>query len=79
MKQMEIITTLFRVADETHEVTFQLFSLLKTHPTQGKLVHDANLVATMLVNDIETLLTLNVDDFRRFEDKIKLISVETMN
>jgi predicted nucleic acid-binding protein len=75
LDQMEIITTLFRVADETHDVTTLLFSLLKSYPTAGKQVHDANLVATMLANNIDTLLTLNIDDFKRFGDKIKIVSV----
>ncbi|MGE0820473.1 MAG: hypothetical protein AB7G75_06540 [Candidatus Binatia bacterium] len=29
----------------------------------GKQVHDANIVATMLVHNIPTLLTNNTDDF----------------
>ena len=36
--------------------------------------HDANLVATMLAYGIDTLLTFNIDDFKRFGDKIKLVS-----
>lgn len=75
MSQVEIIVTLFRVADETPEVTRQLLALLKSHPTRGKQVHDANLVATMLVYEIDTLLTLNVDDLKRFENVINLISL----
>lgn len=75
MSQMEIITTLFRVADETQMVTEQLFDLLKTYPTQAKQIHDANVVATMLANDIDTLLTLNLAHFERYKDKITLISL----
>ncbi len=75
MNQMEIITSLFRVADETVAVTNHLFQLLKTYPTLGKQIHDANLVATMLANQIDTLLTMNVSDFKRFNDKIKIISL----
>lgn len=33
----------------------------------GVKVHDARLVALMLANDIATILTFNVTDFRRFE------------
>jgi len=75
--QIETIETLFRVADETHEVTLQLLKLLKTYPTRGKQVHDANLIDTMLVNKIDTLITMNVDDLKRFADKIKLITLTT--
>jgi len=36
MSQMEIITSLFRVADETLAVTNHLCQLLQTYPTLGK-------------------------------------------
>ena len=75
--QLEGITRVCRVANETAEVTTQLLGLLKDYPTRGKQVHDANIVATMLAYDIDTLLTLNVDDFKRFEDKITLVSLES--
>jgi len=75
MSQIETIITIFRVADETLEVTQQLLALLKNYPTRGKQVHDANLVATMLVYEIGTLLTLNVDDLKRFVGRIKIVSI----
>jgi predicted nucleic acid-binding protein len=72
--QLNNITSICYVADETDIVTTNLLGLLKDYPTAGKQVHDANIVATMLAYDINTLLTLNIDDFKRFEDKITLIS-----
>lgn len=78
-KQLEGIRKVCRVADETGQVTEQLLDLLKTYPTRGKPVHDANIVATMLVYGIDTLVTLNLADFRRFADKIKLVSLEEEN
>ncbi|MBO1348300.1 MAG: hypothetical protein EBE86_013325 [Hormoscilla sp. GUM202] len=36
----------------------------------GAQVHDANIVATMLVYGIGELLTNNVDDFNRFSELI---------
>jgi predicted nucleic acid-binding protein len=78
IKQVEaqIVTmrALFKIADDTEAVTTQLLELLKAYPTGGKQVHDANIVATMLVNGIDTLFTLNVDDLKRFSDRIKLVS-----
>lgn len=72
--EISTIKTVFQVADETSTVRDQLLALLKTYPTLGKQIHDTNLVATMLVNGIDTLLTLNIDDFKRFSNIIKLIS-----
>jgi predicted nucleic acid-binding protein len=73
LEQLEGITRILHIADETAQVTAQLFALLKDHPTAGKQIHDANIVATMLAYDIDALLTLNADDFKRFERKIKIV------
>jgi predicted nucleic acid-binding protein len=73
LKHVETIETLFKIADDTAEVTARLLALLKDYSTGGKQVHDANIVATMLANDIDILLTHNVDDFRRFESVISII------
>jgi predicted nucleic acid-binding protein len=35
--------------------------------------HDANIVATMLVNDVHSLLTHNISDFKRFSSYIEVI------
>src|SRR5258705_10456145 len=75
--QVGQITRLFRVADDTADVTSQLISLMGDFPTGGKQVHDANIVATMLAYDIDTLLTANITDFKRFESKITLIPLVT--
>lgn len=62
----------FRVADETSDVTAQLLRLIELVPTGGKQVHDANIVATMLVNGVGTLLTANAPDFARFGTRIRV-------
>lgn len=76
MQEIEAVKPLFQVADETAAVREKLLELLREYPIKGKQVHDANRVATMLVYEIDTLLTLNLADLKRFEDKINLISVE---
>jgi len=75
LQQIQVITTLFRVADETDEVTKQLLSLVQNFPTKGKQIHDANIVATMRAYGINTILTLNVADFKRFENTIEIITL----
>ncbi len=74
LSQMDVVTSLFQVADETSEVTTTLFELIRKYGVRGKQTHDTSLVATMVVYQIDTLLTLNVKDFVRFQDKIKLVS-----
>lgn len=74
-QHLEKITQVCAVLDDDTNVTGQLLNLLKTHPTRGKQIHDTNIVATMLANEIDTLLTLNVADFQRHTDRITLITV----
>ena len=74
MTQIGTINSLFRIADETEAVSRQLVELLLTVPTSGKQIHDANIVATILVYGIDTLLTLNVEDMKRFGDRITILS-----
>lgn len=76
VREIETMKPLFQIADETAAVRDKLLELLQQYPTQGKQVHDANLVATMMAYEIDTLLTLNVDDLKRFGDKIKITSLD---
>jgi predicted nucleic acid-binding protein len=75
INEISRILPLFQVADETAAVRAKLLELLLAHPTRGKQVHDANIVAAMLVNGVDTLLTINTDDFQRSDDQIRLVSL----
>ena len=39
----------------------------------GEQVHDANVVATMLVHGIGTVVTMNTDDFTRFGRYVSVV------
>ena len=54
--------------DETEEVSRRLRQLAIAHDLGGKRLHDANIVATMAVHGISTLLTQNGNDFAPFKD-----------
>ena len=58
---------------EDSRVADRLLGLLADVECLGKQVHDANLVATMLVHGIGTIVTMNLADFARFERHISLI------
>jgi predicted nucleic acid-binding protein len=58
---------------EDARVADRLLDVLDEIPCSGKQVHDANVVATMLVHGIDSLVTINVADFSRFEHLITLI------
>jgi predicted nucleic acid-binding protein len=66
----------FRVLEDSPDVTAQLLSLLQQVPVGGKQIHDANIVATMLVYGIQRLLTNNVDDFNRYSGLITIVPLQ---
>jgi len=68
---------IFKIADETPEVTEILKKLIKEYDLKGKRIHDANIVATMLANLINKLYTLNIDDFKKFKG-IELFSFQEL-
>lgn len=72
-RQIETINSLFRIADETKEVSAHLWGLIRNHRVSGRQVHDANIVATMLVFGIDTLLTHNRKDFERYSELIRIV------
>lgn len=63
----------FQLAEEGAAVADQLLALIEQSDVAGKQIHDANIVATMLVHGIQTLLTHNVADFKRFAGRIQVI------
>ncbi|MBE9197544.1 MULTISPECIES: PIN domain-containing protein [unclassified Nodularia (in: cyanobacteria)] len=69
--------TRFRVAEDSSLVTDRLLNLIKEIPSGGKQIHDANIVATMLVYNIPQLLTHNTSDFARFANLITVLPLQT--
>jgi hypothetical protein len=67
----------FRVANEGPEVTTRLLALLREVPTCGRRIHDANIVATMLVYGVRRLRTNNPDDFVPFAALIDVLPLVT--
>lgn len=65
--------TQFEIAEDNYQVTEELLKLFSTIAMGGKQVHDANIVATMLVYGISHLLTHNVSDFLRFSHLITVL------
>jgi len=61
--------------DETEAVPKQLRQLATAHNLHGQRLHDANIVATMMVHRIRTLLTQNGTDFAPFSDDITIVTI----
>lgn len=58
---------------EDARVADRLQGLLADVECGGKQVHDANVIATMLAHGVGTVITMNVQDFVRFERYVSLI------
>jgi predicted nucleic acid-binding protein len=69
------LRTEYHVFFEGDETLDNLQMLLSLCPTGGKQIHDANIVATMISNDLKVLLTHNVADFVRFNKFITTITI----
>ncbi len=65
----------FWLAGEDQDVSRRLLDLIARYGVRGRLVHDANIVATMLTHGIPRLLTFNARDFRRFGDLIEIMAL----
>jgi len=62
-----------RLLSENEKVLARLLELLGGVDCAGKQVHDANLVATMLIHGVDTLVTLNVSDLKRFAPFVNVV------
>ena len=58
---------------EDAKVAERLLGLLADVEAGGKQVHDANVVATMLVHGIGVIVTMNLDDFAPFGQYVDLL------
>ena len=72
----EYFSSYFHIAENTALVTERLLKLMTEINIGGKQVHDANIVATMLVYGIPRLLTHNIGDFARFSELITILPLE---
>ncbi len=68
----------FEAAEDIPATLDRLLELLAEHPSAGKQVHDADIVATMRVHGVRRLLTFNTSDFRRFAGIIDLEPLPAM-
>ncbi len=68
-------TTMF-VRDD-HRVHERWRELVRAHAVSGRQVHDARIVAAMDMSGIDTIVTKNARDFRRY-DWIRAVDPDEM-
>ena len=68
------LKSLFPLLLDTSKVFTQWERLVNRYQVKGVNVHDARLVAVMLVYGLESILTFNVDDFQRYSLEIRAVN-----
>ena len=68
--EVERLLQLFPLLPDPPELFSRWLELVTTYQVLGKQVHDARLAAATLAHNLDFLLTLNGDDFKRFDIKI---------
>lgn len=58
----------FSFLPDTPEIFFERQRLVELHEVSGRQVHDARLVAAMLIHGVSHLLTFNNADFKRYTE-----------
>ena len=66
--EIQNIESVFTLLPESPDIAKVWRRLIHAHPTSSKNVHDARLVASMLVHKVTHLLTFNSSDFVRYSE-----------
>lgn len=77
-QEIDRILMQFPLLDETPAVFEYWRQLVTDHQITGRRVHDARLVAMMLVHGVVHLLTFNSDDFRAFDEIVVVTPVQVV-
>lgn len=75
-KEVTRLKEFFVLLPDTERVYPEWEKLVSTYKVKGAKVHDTRLVAFMVVNGLSHILTFNVKDFRRFNERITPVSPE---
>ncbi len=66
--ELENLEKVFDILPDTTDVYKNWRELVVSHSISGVKVHDAKIVAAMKAHGIQTLLTFNTKDFKRYTD-----------
>ena len=73
-REVTKLKNLFPLLPDNSKVFEQWERLVNRYQVKGVNVHDARLVAVMLVHGLSCILTFNVDDFQRYSSEIRIIN-----
>jgi predicted nucleic acid-binding protein len=67
-RRLSVIERAVEILSESIDSYAEWKRLVKLHKISGVQVHDARLVAVMNVQGIQNIVTLNADDFKRYQN-----------
>src|SRR5580658_2546253 len=67
-RYLERFQTILRILPETPEIFPAWRKLVLQHRVWGAKVHDARIVAAMIVHQVPKILTFDLDDFNRYDN-----------
>jgi predicted nucleic acid-binding protein len=70
--EIDYLKSIFILLPDQEKIYSQWENLVTTYQVKGVNVHDAKLVASMLVHNITHILTFNIDDFKRYDHIISV-------
>jgi predicted nucleic acid-binding protein len=65
--EVDKLLGIYELLPDSPAIFVTWLELVTTYQVSGKQVHDARLAATAKAHEVENLLTLNIDDFKRFD------------
>lgn len=66
--EIDRLKDIFILLPDIKETYIEWERLVTTYKVKGVNVHDAKLVASMLANNLQKILTFNTDDFKRYKE-----------
>lgn len=77
LHDIERFEDFFSIAEDGPAVSSKLAEILQNVDVGGKQIHDANIVATMLAHNIESILTDNTEDYIRYAKWVNVVPLRT--
>lgn len=72
VRHIEGLLRVYPLLYDNQRVSECWFELANHYEVQGKPTHDCRLVAAMMTHDVQTILTFNTQDFRRYTEIIAI-------
>jgi predicted nucleic acid-binding protein len=77
--ELDYLQEMFTLFPENDKIFNEWKAIVTKHKVSGKPSHDARIVAAMKTNKINKILTLNPQDFKRFDEIISITPQQVLD